>query len=352
MDDVTRRVCGVPADLISKEIDAITNAIADSCSPQIRPGFEIRIVDDKALIVCTISPGTQTPYFISSKGIRDGVFIRVGATTRVASISEIQELTAYGMNRSPDQMEYPGQVLSLADVGKLCNDLTEYARAVQKLDRPVMTPEWLQDLHIVSNRDGALTSSYAYNILAGQHSSDIFMNIRCGVFRGSMPRMPIDSIECTGPIYEQIDQAMQFVLRVIRLGYEIRDRAQRYEVYEFPVETIRELIVNAVCHRSYFSSSNVLIALYDDRLSISFPGGLMPGLTVDEIKKGRSIIRNRSLAEIFRYLGLMERWGIGIPTAIQSCVNYGLKEPELIASDTSFTINIYRKDPILPLNLD
>ncbi len=269
-----------------------------------------------------------------------------------ASISEIQELAAYGMNRSPDQMEYPEQVLTPADVDKLCSDLTEYARAVKGINRPVMTPERLQDLHIISNHNGSIVPSYAYNILTGQHSDNIFMNIRCGVFRGTKPRMPIDSIECTGPIYKQIDEAMRFVLRVIRLGYEIRDRSQRYEVYEFPIETIRELIVDAVCHRSYFSPSNVLIALYDDRLSIISPGRLMPNLTVDEIKQGRSIIRNRSLAEIFRYLGLMERWGVGIPNAIQSCLEYGLKKPELIVSDSTFTIDIYRKDPILPLNLD
>lgn len=351
VDDKTREVCGISEELISKEMDAITNAIVDGCSPQIRPRLEIQVVGSKTLIICTISPGAQTPYFIASKGIQGGVFIRVGSTTRVANIGEIQELTAYGMSRSPDQLEYPGQRLEPADVTKLCTELTEFAKSTGGANRPPMTPDRLKDLHVISSRDGSIVPSYAYNILAGQHSDDIFMNIRCGVFRGATPHMPIDSIECSGPIYKQIDEAMHFVLRVIRLGYEIRDRAQRYEVYEFPVETIRELIVNAVCHRSYLIPSNVLVALYDDRLSIISPGLLMPGLTVDEIKRGRSIIRNRALAEIFRYLGLMERWGVGIPNAIQSCLDYGLEEPELIISDSAFVINIYRKDPIPPLNL-
>lgn len=100
----------------------------------------------------------------------------------------------------------------------------------------------------------------------------------------------------------------------IRLGAAI-EGIYRKDIYELPSDSIRELIINAVMNCSFLQSSHVQVAIYDDRLEITSPGGLMPGVTVERMKEGYSQIRNRALAHAFSYMNLIEGWGYGNSTA-------------------------------------
>lgn len=84
------------------------------------------------------------------------------------------------------------------------------------------------------------------------------------------------------------------------------------------------------------------MALYDDRLEITSPGGLLLGVTMDLMKEGFSKIRNRALANAFAYMNLVEAWGSGIPKLMQAMQEYGLREPEFIDMEVAFRINLYR----------
>lgn len=85
------------------------------------------------------------------------------------------------------------------------------------------------------------------------------------------------------------------------------------------------------------------MAIYDDRLEITSPGGLMPGVTLDKMKEGYSKIRNRALAHAFSYMNLIEAWGSGIPKLLEAMREYGLREPEFCDLEIGFRINLYRK---------
>ena len=89
-------------------------------------------------------------------------------------------------------------------------------------------------------------------------------------------------------------------------------------------------------------NSNIQIALYDDRLEITFPGGLARVLMADMIKECRSKPRNEALTSAFLYMKIVENQGSGIPRFISDTKVYGLREPEMIDSETDFRINIYR----------
>lgn len=93
---------------------------------------------------------------------------------------------------------------------------------------------------------------------------------------------------------------------------------------------------------SYIQVSNIQVAIYDDRLEITSPGGLLPGVTIDLMKEGFSKIRNRALANAFAYMNLVEAWGSGIPKLMQAMQEYGLREPEFIDMEVAFRINLYR----------
>ena len=90
------------------------------------------------------------------------------------------------------------------------------------------------------------------------------------VFKGTVRDIFITRKEFTGSIYEQIEDAYNFVLQHIDLGSRIEGIA-RQDYYELPVKTIREMISNAVCHRSYLTPGKIQVALFDDRLEVTPP---------------------------------------------------------------------------------
>ncbi|MGI6502308.1 MAG: ATP-binding protein [Anaerostipes sp.] len=165
--------------------------------------------------------------------------------------------------------------------------------------------------------------------------------IQCAVFKGNTRSEFIDKREYDGPIYEQIEEAYQFVLRNIHYGATIRG-LYRVDSYELPTDCIRELICNAVTHRSYLDEGNIQVALYDDRLEITSPGMLFGGLTIEDIKEGRSKPRNRGIAYAFAAMKIIEKWGTGIPRIIKSCKEFGIREPEFIEMGMDIRVNLYR----------
>lgn len=151
----------------------------------------------------------------------------------------------------------------------------------------------------------------------------------------------VDRREYTGPLWEQIDEAFQFVLRNIHLGATIVG-IYRQDVYEIPPDAIRELIINAMVHRSYLDHGTIQVAVYDNRLEITSPGKLPMGQTMERMKEGYSKIRNEALAHAFAYMNLIEHWGSGIPRIIDKVKAAGLREPEFIGGEVDLRINIYR----------
>lgn len=158
----------------------------------------------------------------------------------------------------------------------------------------------------------------------------------------------IDKKEYSGPLYEQIESAYQFVLRHINRSAEIEGLVRK-ERYELPVGAIREMIINAQCHRNYMDNSCVQVAIYDDRLEVTSPGMLYGGLTLEEAMSGRSKIRNRAIAEVFSRMELIEEWGTGIRRILKRAEEYELPEPEFLEIGDTFRVNLYRKADKKPI---
>lgn len=167
--------------------------------------------------------------------------------------------------------------------------------------------------------------------------------VQCAVFKGTSRNIFITRKEFAGCIDEEIESAYAFVLEHINLGARI-DGLARQDIYELPIRTIREMITNAVCHRSYLCPGKVQVALFDDRLEVTSPGMLDKDLTIEKMKAGISKIRNGAIAKIFAYMNMVEIWGTGIPKMFEEAKDYGLCEPELLDMGSDFRINLYRKE--------
>ena len=116
----------------------------------------------------------------------------------------------------------------------------------------------------------------------------------------------------------------------------------RREKYELPPEEIREMIINAHCHRNLLDESCIQVAVYDDRLEVTSPGGLYNGLTYEEVMNGHSKIRNKGIANIFSQMGLVEAWGSGIKRILNAAEEYGLPKPKFQEFDNMFRVELFR----------
>lgn len=342
--DKTREVIGFDKDEVFKIMDAIANAVSDSCEPAIIPDITLQTLEGKTVIVVEVEAGRQRPYYIKALGRDGGVYVRVAGTTRLADDYMIKELMFEGSNRHFDQTLCIGLNITDEDVDNLCKAMKEQAirnahSEEQKAAVKDVGRQQLRSWGILVERDGKDYPSNAYAILTG--CGGLHIATQCGVFKGETRAVFVDRREYTGPIWEQIEEAFQFVLRNIHLGANIVG-LYRQDVYEIPPDAIRELIINAAVHRSYLDHSNIQVAIYDNRLEITSPGKLPMGQTLERMKEGYSQIRNEALACAFSYMNLIEHWGSGIPRIISKVKEAGLGEPEFIGGEVDLRINIYR----------
>lgn len=91
------------------------------------------------------------------------------------------------------------------------------------------------------------------------------------------------------------------------------DGAFRKDFYELPMDSVREMIANAVCHRPYIRRSRIQVAIYDDRLEVTSLGRVDSELSLEDLKGGNPKVRNVAITTAFSYMHVIESWGTGIP---------------------------------------
>lgn len=339
VDDRTHQAVGIEDDALFPMMDSIANAISDACVPQIIPEIEPRSVDGRNLIAVYIRPHMDRPYYLKGKGKRAGTYVRVGATSRPATESKILELEMEGRHISWDELPCRGFKISDEQVQGLCRAIGQLRKQAKLPEREIDVSQ-LVNWKLLLKEGNEQFASNAFALL----TSDVFQfaQIQCALFKGRDRVTFLDKREYSGPLYEQIEQAVNFVLRNIRLGVTI-GKVLREERYELPVKAIREMIVNAVCHRSYLDESCVQVAIYDDRLEVTSPGGLYNGLTVEDMLSGHSKIRNRAIANTLMQMGIIENWGTGIKRILQLSAEYHLQVPKITVSENFFRIELFRR---------
>ena len=190
--------------------------------------------------------------------------------------------------------------------GKNC-DTEEERRTVKRI-----TPQQLEAWGVISKVHGKWMGSNTYALLTGDPAFSI--RLKCGLFKGNDKAVFLDRREFDGSVMSLIDEGISYLLAKINMGCYFKG-AFRHDRYELPPDEMRELVINAFAHRSYLEhDAPVFLAIYDNRVEITSPGGLPRGQTADRALAGYSKIRNDVLAKALNYMRYIEEWGSGLPS--------------------------------------
>ena len=312
--------------------DKLASIIYDNCYPNILPDIYTTTINDKVLLVIEVFRGNLLPYYLRNQGKNEGVYIRVGATNRKASYENILELERQRMNISYDQEVSREFKLESLDISAIVD---RFAKFNKSFDKAVM-----KNLKLVHDENGQLYPTNGLLIILGKFEH---VRIKCSRFKGNTMDVFLDRKEYDGNLFAQLENAENFIKNHISLSSEIKG-LQREDQYEIPLEAIRESLVNAVVHRDYSNKGrDIKIGIYDDMVNIVSPGGFPSTITQEDILEGRSEIRNKVIARVFKELNYIEQWGSGIRRIKSSCKASGLKEPDIVEKGDFVDVNLYRE---------
>ncbi|MBI4980685.1 putative DNA binding domain-containing protein [Candidatus Woesearchaeota archaeon] len=340
-DGTVKEIVGITIE--GKEIENLTNEIKQNTDPVIFPSIETKTIKNKEVLSIEIKESPFKPVFAG----RD-TFIRVGKTNRRLSSQEIKRMAKESVDYNYTELICKEATLNDIDEEKVKWFLRR-AKAERNFDVDLKTPlnESLERLKLMKKNQ--LTN--AAILLFGKEPQNFFLQarIRCGRFKGTTAIDFIDMKLIEGNIIDQVDQAEKFILSHIKKAAKII-MFKREEVWEYPLDALREAIVNAVCHREYALPGNVKIAIFDDRIEISNPGKLPEPLTPSMLKKKHdSIPRNFLIANNFFLIRNIEQWGKGTNKIVKWCLDHGLKEPDFNEIGGGFEVVFYAPKDILKL---
>jgi ATP-dependent DNA helicase RecG len=159
-------------------------------------------------------------------------------------------------------------------------------------------------------------------------------------FKGTANDMIYDRMDVHNDLFTQFNSAIEFIKKHINLR-SIIEGTYRRDVYEVPEPVIREAVANAIVHRDYsMEGTDITVSVFDDRLEIKNPGGLMPGVTEKNIG-AMSIRRNPLLSGMFNRVDIIEKAGTGFTRMRHALKQEGFPEPE-ITDDSFFFITFKR----------
>ena len=297
----------------------LTNGIRDAISPDVTVFCKYSL-NENNVIKIEISEGARKPYYLKSKGIKpSGVYVRQGASSVPASEDQIRL-----MIKMSDGDSFEG-------IRSLNQELT-FVSAKQAFEKYGV--EFSENKYRVL---GITTDSNdLYTNLGLLLSDQCRHSIKAAVFADEDNTSFLDSKEFTGSILRQLDDAYSYLMLNNRNNAEFKG-LERVEHYSYPQEALREALLNALVHRDYAFSGSIIININESQIEFISLGGLLPGLSAEDIQNGISQPRNPKLAEVFHRLRLIESYGTGIRrifTLYRDCE----KKPEIIVTPNTFKL--------------
>jgi ATP-dependent DNA helicase RecG len=329
VQDRTKEILGI-ADALQEE-ERLASAIADNVAPLLVPDIEIHSYGDKTVLLLHV-PHAAGPYYFKSEGIDGGTYIRFGSTNRKADRETIASLKLFASNRTYDELP--------AMKGSLDWALIEKAFGwVQK--RP--SEKTCETMGILSSYAGKMSPTVGGVLLFGSDRTELLPDaiIRCALFAGASKEKILDQQDIKIGLPFAIHEIIAFIERNTRKESKI-GKVFREDIPEYPPFAVREAVTNALLHTDYsMTGCHIQIAIFNDRIEFTNPGGLPFGQTLQKALSGFSRLRNRVLGRVFRELNLIEQWGSGLQRIFAVCERQGLRKPEIEELGNQFRLTLF-----------
>ena len=344
VEDKNKTITGIDEQEIHILEEKIANIVYTIVEPTPSNHITIHNVDGKLILKIDVFPGSLKPYHLKSKGELEGTFIRVGSTNRKADIETIEELRRQRMNINFDETSVIDA--SLEDLHT--RNIEFYLKKREEVrDIPRVEPhtKFLIKIKAIQQQNGSIHPTAAGILLFSSEPEKYIPGaiIKCARFKGTEMDEFLDQKIIKGSLFLQIEETIAFFKKNVKRGAKI-EGIYRKEEYEYPETAIREAVVNAICHRDYSrKGADIKFAIFDDRIEITSPGGLLPQISLSDLGTGVSELRNKIIGRIFNETGLIEGWGTGIRRIRKQIEEKGLVPPEFRENNGFFKAIIYNE---------
>jgi len=296
------------------------------CELDEAPEIEFVKYDSKEFIIVHCPKGKDTPYFVREEYTPR---VRIGSSSMPANKEEIGRLYREGSSKSQDV--YPVENATLGDIDlKAIENYLKKSKLTKKLDKNYINELMLKE-HFVALENGKLVPTIAGILLFGKntyldmHHSEVKADRYVGDTRVEW----LDRRDLRGTLFDIIKQAEEFFLRNMRtpakvVGFKTEVRT------EYPIDALREAIINALVHRDWHNQETILIRMYNSFVEILSPGELLSPITIEKIKRNDYTpkTRNKIIAGVFNNLKIMDKRGTGFLRIREDMEKWGLPQPE------------------------
>jgi len=286
----------VGVDINEESIHNWVNEIKTKTEPVILPTItQVNLGGKKVVVVRVVE------FPIKPLSFQGRYFVRRNNSNHCPSVDEILDLRMISKNQSFDSFLTDSTLLTLdKDAISLFFDKISKKGRFNPTDRGQND---LEKLGLIEN--GVATR--AAELLFGNHNTSIHIG------RFKTAATIIDDLLIKEPLIFALDETMNFIKRNIRIEYGFTGELSREEKWQFPLQALRELLLNAIIHKDYRNSTDVIIKIFDNSILFSNPGTFLKGLSVEDLKTDtyQPVHRNKLLAEAFYLAGDVEKYGTG-----------------------------------------
>ena len=272
-------IVSIGVDCGKSTIENLENQIKQNTDPVIYPSIIIEEVDDESIIVLSVEETMQKPVLAFGRG-----FMRVGKSNQKLGYDEMRRLTLQA-----SKVYWDGQICEDANLDDIDEGKVKWFLDERDRNRNVTKPkdmafeELLLNIGAVKSSNGDMKPTNAGMLFFGKNPQRFFINsgLRVAKFKGTDVTHPvIDRIDCRGALGEIVNMAEEFIRRNIRLLSKRGPASfQREDKFEYPIEALREALVNALIHRNYNEPADVRVFLFDTHAEIINPGTFPNGVT-------------------------------------------------------------------------
>jgi len=273
----------------------ITNGIRDAIAPDVTIFTKYTLEDNNQVVRVEISEGSYKPYYLKSKGIKpSGVYVRQGASSVQASPEQIRQMIK---NADGDVFE---------ELRSLEQELTfNYCFKTFRKNKVEFSQEKYNILGIRNH------AQQLYTNLGWLLSDQCTHSVKVAVFADEQNTVFRDRKEFSGSVLSQLEETFDY-LQLCNKNQSVIHGLVRKDYWDYPQYTIREALLNALIHRDYGFSGSIIINVNDMQMEFISIGGLLPGISTEDIRNGISQLRNENLAKVFQRLNFIETYGTGI----------------------------------------